>query len=149
MTERLEQLRGSRAEGTIEISESALNEVIGLASCGGTVPTLQVMEHNQLEVRYGLVHARAELPAALETGPAPRLTVTLASVMVAWALRAVVRLPFVEFNGRLVTIHLAAVPALASYRALWPHVKSARFATLSHALRVDVGLSIDQGVTDG
>jgi hypothetical protein len=71
MTERLEQLRGSRAEGTIQISESALNEVIGLAARSGTVPTLQVMEHNQLEVRYGLVHARAELPAALETGPAP------------------------------------------------------------------------------
>jgi hypothetical protein len=142
MTERLEQLRGSRAEGTIQISEAALNEVIGLAARGGTVPTLQVMEHNQLEVRYGLVHARAELPAALETGPAPRLTVTVASVMVAWALRAVVRLPFVEFNGRLVTIHLAAVPALASYRALWPHVRSARFATAPRALRVEVGLSI-------
>jgi hypothetical protein len=143
MTERLEQLRGSRADGTIQISESALNEVIGLAARGGTVPTLQVMEHNQLEVRYGLVHARAELPAALETGPAPRLTVTLASVMVAWALRAVVRLPFVEFHGRLVTIHLAAVPALAAYRALWPHLRSARFATAPRALRVEVGLSID------
>jgi hypothetical protein len=144
MTKRLEQLRGSRAEGIIQISEPALNEVIALASAGGTVPTVQLMGDNQLEVRYGIVHARAELPTALETGPAPRLTVTLASVVVAWALRTVVRVPFVEFNGRLVTIDLAAVPALASYRALWPHVRSARFATAPRALRVEVGLAIDR-----
>jgi hypothetical protein len=149
MTARLAQLRGSHAEGVIEISELAVNEVISLARRGEGVPTVQLMGDNRLEVRYGVVHARAELPVALDLGPAPRMTVKLESRVVAWALGAVVRLPFVEFDGRLVTIFLAAVPALAPYRALWPHIKSARFATAPGVLRVELGLSIDQGATDG
>ena len=149
LTARLAQLRGSHAEGVIQISELAVNEVISLARRGGAVPTVQLMGDNRLEVRYGVVHARAELPVALDLGPAPRMTVKLESRVVAWALGAVVRLPFVEFDGRLATIYLAAVPALAPYRALWPHLKSARFATAPGVLRVEVGLSIDQGATDG
>ena len=149
MTARLAQLRGSHAEGVIEISELAVNEVISLARRGEGVPTVQLMGDNRLEVRYGVVHARAELPVALDLGPAPRMTVKLESRVVAWALGAVVRLPFVEFDGRLVTIFLAAVPALSPYRALWPHIKSARFATAPGVLRVELGLSIDQGATDG
>jgi hypothetical protein len=113
------------------------------------VPTVQLLDDNRLEVRYGVVHGRAELPLALDLGPAPRMTVKLESRVVAWALSALVRVPFVEFHGRLATIYLAAVPALTPYRALWPHLKSARFATAPGVLRVEVGLSIDQGASDG
>lgn len=149
MNARLAQLGGSHAEGVIQITELAVNEVIGLARRGGAVPTVQLLDGNRLEVRYGVIHARAELPLALDLAPAPRMTVKLESRMVAWALSAVVRLPFVEFDGRLATIYLAAVPALAPYRALWPHLKSARFATTPGVLRVEVGLSIDEGASDG
>jgi hypothetical protein len=149
MTARLAQLRGSHAAGVIQITELAVNEVIGLARRDGAVPTVQLMGDNRLEIRYGVVHARAELPLAIDLRPAPRMTVKLESRVVAWALNAVVRLPFVEFDGRLVTIDLTAVPALAPYHALWPHLKSARLATAPGVLRVEVGLSIDEGATDG
>jgi hypothetical protein len=145
MTERLGQLTGTRADGTIQISEAALNEVVGFASPGHTGATIQLMNDNRLEVRYGIVHARAQLPLALDTGPAPRLTVTLASTVVAWTLRALLPSTFVEVQGRRVTVHLAAVPALAPYRALWPHVTSVRLATAPGLLRVGVGIAIDQG----
>ena len=149
MTERLAQLTGTRAQGTVQISEAALNELVGLASHGHTPPTIQLMHDNRLEVRYGLVHARAQLPSAIEPGPAPRLTLKLASVVVAWALRAVLRSPFIEFHGRLVTVHLAAVPALGPYRALWPHLTSARLATSPGVLRVGLDIAIDQGAAHG
>jgi hypothetical protein len=149
MTERIAHLTGTRAEGTIVISEAALNEVVSLASHGHTAPTIQLMDHNRLEVRYGIVHARAQLPLAIDTGPAPRVTLKLASMVVAWALRAILRSTFVEFHGRLVTVHLAAVPALRPYRALWPHLTSARLATAPGVLRVGVGIAIDQGALHG
>jgi hypothetical protein len=87
MTERLAQLHGTRAAGTIEINEVALNEMIGFAARGGTIPTIQLLDGNLLAVRYGVIYARAQLPPALETGPAPKLTVTLASRVVAWGWR--------------------------------------------------------------
>jgi hypothetical protein len=149
MTEHLGQLTGTRAEGTIQISEAALNEVVSLASPGPTVPTIQLMNDNRLEVRYGIVHARAQLPLALDAGPSPRLTVTLASIVVAWTLRAMLPSAFVEFHGRRVTVHLAAMPALAPYRAWWPHVRSARLATAPGVLRVGVTIAIDQGASHG
>jgi hypothetical protein len=149
MTERLAQLHGTRAAGTIEINEVALNEMIGFAARGGTIPTIQLLDGNLLEVRYGVIYARAQLPPALETGPAPKLTVTLASRVVAWGLAAMLRSPFVEFVGRRVTVHLAAVPALAPCRALWPHLTSARLATVPGALRIGLGIAVDQGATHG
>lgn len=149
MATRLAQLRGTRADGGVQITESALNDVIAAATGGGNSPTVRLLGANRIEVRYGIIHARAELPTAIAAGPAPRVTVALASTVVAWALRATLRQPFVEFHGRHVTIHLAAVPALASFRALWPHLTSARFSTAPGLLRVQVGISIDNGVTHG
>ncbi|HUE84612.1 MAG TPA: hypothetical protein VMO26_00900 [Vicinamibacterales bacterium] len=146
MARRLAQLSGTRVNGALQLTEPALNELIGLATPGGTVPTVQLLDANRIEVRYGVVHARAKLPPALDAGSAPRMTVTLASTVMAWALRATLGQPFVEFHGRHVTIHLAAVPALAPWRALWPHVKSAQFSTVPGVLRVQVGVSIENGV---
>jgi hypothetical protein len=149
MTQRLaQQLTGTRADGTVQISEAALNEVVSLASPGHTV-TIQLMADNRVEVRYGIVHARVQLPLSLDTGPAPRLTVTLASTVVAWALRAIVHSTVVEFHGRRVTVHLAHIPALAPYRAWWTHVRSARLATAPGVLRVGIGVVIDQEATHG
>lgn len=149
MTARLAQLQGTRAEATIQVTESALNEVIEIARRGRTVPRIRLMGNNRLEVRYGMLHAHARLPVAIGAGPAPRVTLELASRVIAWALHAALRLSFLEFHGRFVTIHLAAVPALAPYRALWPHIRSARLATAPGVLRVEGSLSIEQGVRHG
>lgn len=149
MTARPAQLQGTRAEATIQVTESAINEVIAIVRRGQTVPTIRLMGNNRLEVRYGMLHAHAELPRAIDAGPAPRLTVKLASRVIAWALHAALRLSFLEFHGRFVTVHLAAVPALARYRALWPHLRSARLATAPGRVRLEASLSIDQGVAHG
>ena len=149
MTARLAQLQGTRAEATIQVTESALNDVIGIVRRGHSVPAIRLMGNNRLEVRYGMLHAHAELPRAIDAGPAPRVTVKLASRVIAWALHAALRLSFLEFHGRFVTVHLAAVPVLAPYRALWPHLRSARLATAPGRLRVEVSLSIEQGVRHG
>jgi hypothetical protein len=98
-------------------------------------------------VRYGVVHARAELPAAIEAGPSPRLTLRLASVLVAMGLKAVVRQPYIHIHGRFLTIALADVPALHPWRDGWRHVKQIRFATAPGALRVGVAVAIAPGST--
>ena len=147
---RLAQLSGTHAEGTVQITEAALNDAIRSSTRGGgSAPTVRLFDDNLIEVRYGVMHARAVLPVAMDMGAAPRMTVVLASKMVAWGLRAVVRQPFVEFSGRHVTIHLASVPALASFREVWPHVTSAQLSTAPGVLRVHLSVSIDRGVTHG
>jgi hypothetical protein len=146
---RLTQLSGTRIEGTFQIDQSALNDVIAIAMKGDTVPTVRVLEANRIEIRYGVIHARAQLPPALAAGPAPRVTVMLASTVIAWVLRATLREPFVEVHGRHVTIHLAAVPAFASFRTFWPHLKFVGFSTVPGVVRMQLGVAIDDGVTHG
>jgi hypothetical protein len=145
---RLAQLSGSHATGTIQVTEATLNEALRAGTHGGTAPIVRLFHDNLIEVRYGMMHARAVLPVALDTAGAPRVTVVLASTVVAWGLRAAVRQPFVEFNGRNMTIHLASVPALASFRDVWPHVTSAQLSTAPGVLRVHLSVSIS-GVRHG
>lgn len=145
---RLAQLNGTNAAGTIQITEAALNDAIHVGTGVGSAPTIRLFDDNLVEVRYGMMHARAVLPVALDTGAAPRVTVALASTVVAWGLRAAVRQPFVEFNGRNMTIHLASVPAFASFRDVWPHVTSAQLSTAPGVLRVHLSVSIS-GVRHG
>lgn len=149
IAERLAQLTGTDAKGTVQITEAALNDAIRVATSGGSPPAIRLFDDNLIEVRYGMMHARAVLPAVIGTGPSPHVTVLLASTMVAWGLRAAVRQPFIEFNGRHVRIHLAAVPALAAFRGLWPHVTSAQLSTAPGVLRVHLSVSIDRGMTHG
>lgn len=149
MAVRLDQLNGTRAQGTVQIAEVALNEALRAGSGGATAPVIRLFGENLIEVRYGMLHARAVLPPIIDVGPPPRVTVVLASKVVAWGLRAAVRQPFIAFNGRHVTIHLAAVPALAGLRDLWPHVTAAGLSTAPGVLRLHVDVSVNHGVQYG
>ncbi len=146
---RLAQLTGTNAKGTVQITEAALNDAIRVATSGGNPPAIRLFDDNLIEVRYGMMHARAVLPVAIDTGAAPRVTVVLASTVVAWGLRAAVRQPFVEISGRNLTLHLASMPALASFREVWPHVTSAQLSTAPGVLRVHLSVSISGGVKHG
>ena len=110
---------------------------------GGTVASVTLNSRNRVTVRYGMLHANLELPVAMETGPSPRLTLSLASVVVAWTLRAAVRQSFLHFHGRHVTIDLAEVPALAEWRDAWRHIQSLHITTAPRELQLEFAIAID------
>ena len=135
-------LTGSHAEGTLQISAAAVNDLLQRLSQGRAAPRLDLQPHNTVVVRLGAFYATAELPAVVHPSRSPRVTVRLASQVVAWGLKAVVREPYVEFRGREVTIALDRVPALAPLNELWPHVRQLTFATSPQGLRVGVTMEI-------
>jgi hypothetical protein len=138
---RLAQLRGSHFEGTIQIAEIGINDALNGKSTSKRL-TVEMLPGNHIAVRYGVFHARAALPAAIAPSDAPHLTLALASMVVAYGLKAMWRQPFVHVHGRRVTIDLAAVPALAAWRDIWRHVRRMTFETAPGALRVGVAVMV-------
>jgi hypothetical protein len=137
MTSRLAQLSGTDLHGTLQIADHAINEIIALLrSDTSRHLTLEVCPHNIVIVRYGVLHARAELPDAMAPGPTPRITVHLLSWLVAMALKVTVRQPFLHVHGKHLTIELAAIPAPHAWRDLWRSVRRLTFETVSGAVRV-------------
>lgn len=137
----LDQLSGSTVSGAIQVAESALNDLLTRAA-GARAPSVQLWPDNRLFVRYGVFHAQVLLPRAVELRPSPRITFTLASLVAALGLKAIVRVPFIEIRGRDVTIDLAAVPALVPWRALFRHLDAVELASERGLLRVRVALAI-------
>jgi hypothetical protein len=129
------------------VSAVALNELLNLADSRLRGATVEVGLDNQVVFRHGVVRATATLPYTVEVGSSPRITLSLASVVVALALKALLRQPYVHFQGRHLTIHLAEVPALQSWRAVWPHVRSVEVATEREGVRLRVVLTVTE-VTD-
>ena len=130
-------LSGTRAAGTLQLSEAGINEALAeLMQNASTKAACALQPGNVLMLRYGLVHARVELPADVVPASSPYLTLRLASVVVAWALKAVVHLPFVHIKGRYVTIDLRALPLPEPWRDLWKYVQRLSFETVPGALRV-------------
>ena len=142
----LTQFAGTRVDGTIELSEAAMNELLHAGPSRIGDVTLEVAPGNQIVVHYGVVHATATLAPEIETGPSPRLTLTLASLVVALGLRAVLREPFVSFSGRSLTITLADVPALQSMRDLWPHLKRVALSTTAGGVSVHFEVSVSEAI---
>ena len=122
-------LRGSHLHGAVPLSQAVVAALLRDAPSPLRDVRIDIQAGNRLVVRYGIVQATATLDASLTTGAAPRLGMELASSVVAWTLRQVLRLPYLRVEGRRVTVDLAAIPALADYRALWPHLREARVAT--------------------
>jgi hypothetical protein len=141
---RLAELTGSRAAGTVQIAEPALNEFLQAIAGGVTHPVISLLPGNTVAVRYGVLHARAALPSAMEVGASPRLTLRLASVLVALGLKAVVHQRFIHIHGRQLTIDLASVPALAAWRESWRHLRQVTFETAPGALRVGFIVAIEE-----
>ena len=124
----LPDLRGAHLHGAVPVPERLLSSLIAAAPPLRDVD-LEIQAGNRLVLRYGIVTATATLDERVETGGSPRIVLQLASTVLAWTLRQTLRLPYVRIDGRRVTIDLGAVPALAEYRALWPHVRDLRLAT--------------------
>ena len=114
---RIAELVGSHAEGSLQIGQQSINHLLTLES-KKTAPSVELLAHNQVVMRYGLMRARAELlPAATQRASPPNITLRLASTVVAMAMKTFVRQPFVHINGRDLTIVLAADPSLATVAA--------------------------------
>ena len=75
-------------------------------------------------------------------GSSPRATVSLASFIVAMGLKPLLRQPYFQLHGRELTIHLAAVPALESFRPIWPYVRRIDVSTERGVLRLHFELIV-------
>jgi hypothetical protein len=129
------------------VSETALNELLSRDVSRLRGATLELGPDNQVVVRHGIVRATATLRQAVDMGSSPRATVTLASVIVAMGLKALLREPYIQVRGRELTIHLAAVPALEPFRPIWPYVRRIEVTTERGRLRLHFELIVT-GVSD-
>jgi len=147
----IEGLSGSRLEGTFRLSAAGINDLLARAAGGGTVPDVTLLPENRLVVQYGVLQVGARLEPVVRTRPAPQITLVLDSMMLAWGLRLAVQKPFLQVRGREVTLDLGAIPALASWRDVWRHVRAAELATAPGALlvRLDVAISNRSGGAHG
>ena len=138
------ELTGTRVEGTLQIAEQAINDVLAHATTGHMRPVLELQPDNTVLVRYGMLHAHATLPAAMAPGESPQLTLVLKSLMVAVALRAVVHRPYIHLHGRHLTIDVAGIPGLESWREWWRHVHHVSVETAPRTLRVQFAVSVNE-----
>jgi len=143
----LAQFAGTHVQGTVNVSEAALNELLSSAGSRLRGATLRIGPDNQVVVRHGIVRATATLPQAIDMGSSPRATVSLASVIVAIGLKALLREPYIQMHGRELTIHLAAVPALEPFRPIWPSLRRIEVTTERGRLRLHFELIVT-GVSD-
>lgn len=145
MSIQIAQLTGSSIEADLKVSEATINEWLARGSTSSSHLSVELRAANSVVVRHGVFHARAQLPAAIEPGDSPRLTLVLASIVLAVALRAVVRQPFIHIHGRHVTIDLVSVSGLESWRELWKHVRGLTFVTAPGVLRVGLVAAVKDG----
>jgi hypothetical protein len=138
----LAQLGGTRAEGTLRVSESAVNELLNLDGSALRGATIPIGAGHQIVLRYGAFRVRATLSPEIEAGPSPRVTLSLASFVVAFAIKAALRQPYISVTGRQLTITLADLPALQRLRDFWSQLRRAELATEPGSVRIDVVVSV-------
>ena len=136
-------LAGTHFEGAFTVAQSTVNELLRMNPAPVSDCTVEVEAGNRLVVRYGVLHATATVDA-FEAGPRPQLRLSLASFVVAMALRAALRQPYVRVSGRHVFVDLGRVPALQPYAAFWPHVRRVDIATAPGRLHVDVEVLVTE-----
>lgn len=136
----LPRLRGLTAVADVPLRQPVLDEVLRLAPGLPADLRVEIGGEGQLRVRSGLFHAHVRLAPALTLSPRPRLTLELASQLVAWGLRAVPLPPFVEVTGRLVHVDLTGVPALRPLAQVWPHVEQVTLRSVPG--RLDIRLTV-------
>jgi hypothetical protein len=124
------------------VSESAVNELLNLDGSTLRGATVAIRGGNQIVLRYGAFRVRATLPRAIDAGPSPRVTLSLASFVVAFALKAALRQPYISVTGRQLTIALADLPALQRLRGFWSELRRAELTTEPGSVRVDLVVSV-------
>jgi hypothetical protein len=126
----------------LHVAADALNDALALVGTTSTRPAIELLPNNIVVVRWGVLHGRVALPRTTSPAESPRLTLTLASTLVALTLKAVVHRPFIHIHGRHLTIELARVPALAPWRDLWKHLEQLTFETAPGELRVGLLIAV-------
>ena len=139
--DRLHQFAGTHLRASVTGAEATVNELLRMSPAPLSGAVAELAPGNRIVVRYGVLHATARIEA-FQPGPAPRLRLSLASLVVAVAVRAAVRQPSVRVSGREVTVDLAAVPALVPYAAIWPHLRRLDIATSAGRVTIDVEIAV-------
>jgi hypothetical protein len=137
----LPRLDGAQLQALLPIRQAVLDDVLRMVPGVPGDLTIDLGADRQVQVRYGMFHANGRLAAGF-TGNAPRVTVELASQLVAWGLQRLPLPPFVAVRGRLVHIELTRVPALVDLAPLWRHVDAVTFTSVAGRLDVRVEVRV-------
>lgn len=135
------RLEGAQVLATIPIRQALVDELLTLVPGVPDDLSLTLGPDRQVQVRYGVFHANGRLSPAFG-GESPRLTLELASQLVAWGLQRLPLPPFVAVQGRLIHVDLQRVPALAPLAPVWPHVQSVSFTSIAGRLDVRVAVHV-------
>jgi hypothetical protein len=136
-------LSGARLSGTLQLTEKALNDWLRQSPQLPPGVALTLHDGNRLVVRYGIVQATAMVEDEIAVGRgAPVLRVVLASALLAWGLRQLLRTPGVAVDGRVVTIDLGVLDRDGRYRSYWPLLCRARLRTAPRRLHVDIDVAV-------
>ena len=122
--------------------EDVLSAWLSAASPALAHARLEIERDNRLRIHVGVLQATATLEPAAVLGDSPTIAVVLESRVVAWTLSAFLRAPFIAIDGRIVTIDLSRVPALAPWRAVLRHVKRLSFTSAPGVLTVQLGWQV-------
>jgi hypothetical protein len=141
---RLAHLSGSHFEGTIQIAEAAVNDVLSSSRPNSTRVAISMLPENVLLVSYGIFRERVALPRTVALADSPAVTVELTSWTVAIGLGVFLRQPYVRVQGRRVTIDLAGIPALQPWRDVWKHVTTVTLRTAPGVLRVGFAMTVKE-----
>ena len=132
------RLAGTRLTGTLPLTAAVLNDVIRRSPRLPPGLTVEILDANRIVARYGIVSAAAVLDDEVRVGRgAPQVTFELGSVMVAWALKQAVRLPALKFEGRRVTIDVAALDGVDATHPLWSCLLRVRLRTTAGCVHID------------
>ena len=100
----------SSASPAVKWAAVNLTETVVIARTLVSGPVVFVHDDNRIVIRYGVVQATMVIVEDVQLGDGgPRLQLMLTSVLVALALRAVVRTPAIFISGRAITVDLAAL----------------------------------------
>ena len=138
----LRQLVGTRLLAAVEVSETVLQDALHRMRHLPQSLTVRVAPANRIVLRYGALHATAQLLESVDLR-GPRIELELQSGVIAWALQRAITTPAVTVTGRRLTIDLSRVEGLACLSSLWVHLRSVRFATDDGVLFVHIDAAVD------
>jgi hypothetical protein len=131
----LAQLKGMRLTGEIPLREGVINDALrSRASASDLMVTIE--DRNRIVLRKGLFSATATLDETVDIGHTPKIRLRLASVVIAWTLGRLVRLPYLTIDGRIVTIDVGGLPPVRGWEPVLRHLRRAALTTTRGVLQV-------------
>jgi hypothetical protein len=136
------RMSGTSLAGTIAIDEAGLNQAL---SPPGTPQAMRIelRAGNRLTFFYRHLHASVELPRPLDLSRSMEVTFRVASLLVAWGLKRLLRRPYIRVHGHDVTVDLAGIGALAPYHPILRSVRHVALTTDAGRLRAQFAVDID------